>query len=259
MNYKEMVLKGIMPDIKIYDVHGHIGIFANTTKSNTDYKSVIEIMDSVGIEKTAISSADAIQGDLIRGNDEVIDAVNNSLGKLMGYITVNPLCERGLIDEIERLKNKNMCGIKYHPSYSKTPVNDEKMQECLEYINEKGLIFLVHAFSKSEVVATEEMIKKYSRIKFIIAHSGTQTGYKLTAEIIKKYENAYCDISMSKPRANLLEYLINYGDENKVMFGSDTPLIDPSISIGRVLLADISDRAKEKILGKNFLKLFNMQ
>ena len=258
MNYKEMFLKGIMPDIKIYDVHGHIGTFNGTNRFNTDYKSVIDAMERNKVKITAISSADAIGGDLIRGNDEVVDAVNNSSGKLMGYITVNPLCEKGLIEEIVRLENKNMCGIKYHPSYSKTPVNDKIMQECLAYINEKELVFLVHAYAKPEIIETEEMIKKFPNIKFIIAHSGTQTGYKLTAEVIKKYENAYCDISMSMPRANMLEHLVNYGDENKVMFGSDTPLTDPSVQIGRILLADISDGAKEKILGKKFLNLFNV-
>lgn len=256
MNYKEIFLKGKLPDIKIYDVHGHIGIFPNTNKFNTDYKSVVKVMDRIGIEKTIISSADAILGNLQEGNDEVEDAVKNSSGKLMGYITINPLCENGLTHEITRLENKDFVGIKYHPAYSKTPINDEKMQEVLNYINDKGYILLVHAFSKGEVEKTYDVIKEFPDIKFIIAHSGTQSGYKLTAEIIKNYENAYCDISISMPKSDMLEHLVKYGDENKILFGSDTPLTDPSIQIGRILLSDISDIAKEKILGKNFVKLF---
>ncbi len=256
MNYKEMFLKGIMPEVKIYDVHGHIGTFAKTTPQNTDYKSLMKSMDRLGIKKTVISSADAIMGKMIYGNDEVYNTVANSEGKIMGYITVNPNGDNGMVEEIKRFENGVMTGIKYHPNYSVAPVNSEKMSECLKYINEKEYILLVHAYSHSQVEEVEETIKKYPGIKFIIAHSGAQSGYKLTAELIKKHENVYCDISMGFPRANLLEYLVEYSDENKIMFGSDTPLTDPAVSIGRVLLSDISDRAKEKILGLNFEEVF---
>ena len=206
MDFKQMFLKGKMPDVRICDVHGHIGIFKGTTPENTDYKSVISAMERFGIEKTVISSADAIRGEVISGNNDVYDAVNDSSGKLMGYVTVNPSCENGTVAEIKRFENKIISGVKYHPNYAKTPITDEKMTECLKYINSKELILLVHAYSYNQVAEVEEIAKKYLGIKIIAAHCGTQSGYKLTAEIIKKYENVYCDISMSMPRANLLEY-----------------------------------------------------
>ena len=74
-------------------------------------------------------------------------------------------------------------------------------------------------------------------------------------ELIKKYENAYCDICMGSPRGNLLEHLVEYGDDNKILYGSDTPLTDPGTAFGRVILSNIPDSSKEKILGLNFKKL----
>ena len=84
-----------------------------------------------------------------------------------------------------------------------------------------------------------------------------ESGYRLTAELIKNHKNAYCDICMGYPRANLLEHLVKYGDDNKILFGSDTPLTDPGTSFGRIMLSDIPDKSKEKILGLNFINLID--
>ncbi|NVM03268.1 MAG: amidohydrolase family protein [Candidatus Helarchaeota archaeon] len=43
------------------------------------------------------------------------------------------------------------------------------------------------------------------------------------------------------------------------MFGSDMPLMDPRIHIGRVVTTEISDVAKEKILGLNATNLLNIK
>ncbi|MBE7019978.1 MAG: hypothetical protein E7411_00900 [Ruminococcaceae bacterium] len=256
MNFKEMMLKGILPDnLQVLDAHGHIGIFPGTVGCDGGYKKLIEVMDKRGILKTAVSSTYSITGDYIAGNNDMLEAVSNSQGRILGYVTVNPNYPEDSVNEIKRCTGEGVIGIKIHPTHSKTPVNHENYKPCFSYANERGAIVLVHVYSLDAVKEIEKTIVAWPNAKIIIAHSGTESGYALTAELIKKYENAYCDICMGYPRANLLEHLVKYGDDNKILFGSDTPLTDPGTSFGRIMLSDIPDSSKEKILGLNFIKM----
>ena len=256
MNFKEMMLNGLIPDnLQVLDAHGHIGIIPGTLGVDGGYKKLLEVMDKREIIKTAVSSTDAIAGDYVLGNNDMLNAVSKSDGRILGYVTINPNYEKDTVKEIKRCNKNGVIGIKIHPSYAKAGINDERLKPCLEYMNEKGSIVLVHTYSLGDVKEIEKTIINYPDAKIIIAHTGAESGYPLTAELIKNYKNAYCDICMAFPRANLLEHLVKYGDDNKILFASDTPLTDPAVSFGRIMLSDIPDKSKEKILGLNFINL----
>ncbi len=256
MNFKEMLLNGQLPEnLEVIDAHGHLGVFPGTVGVDGGYKKLVEVMDKRGILKTAVSSTNAIKGDFYFGNNEMLDAVKKSDGRILGYVTVNPNYEDGTTDEVKRCKRDGVIGIKIHPAHSRVNINDERLKSLFEYTNERGSIVLVHVYSLNEVKEIEKTIINYPDTKFIIAHSGTESGYELTAELIKTHKNAYCDICMGAPRANLLEHLVKYGDDNKILFASDTPLTDPAVSFGRIMLSDIPDLSKTKILGLNFIKM----
>ena len=55
-----------------------------------------------------------------------------------------------------------------------------------------------------------------------------------------------------------IEELVQGAGEDRILFGSDAPLMDPRIQMGRVVTAEISEQAKEKILGMNAAKLLNL-
>ena len=256
MNFKEMFLNGKLPEnLEVMDAHGHLGVFPGTAGVSGGDEKLLEVMEKRGISKTAVSSTNAIIGDYIIGNNDMLEAVANSEGKILGYVTVNPNYDEGTVCEVKRCKADGVIGVKYHHSYSQIGVNDERLKPLFEYMNEKGSIVLLHVYSLSEVNEAEKIIVNYPNAKIIMGHSGTITGYPKVAELIKKYSNAYCDICMGSPRTNLLEHLVEFGDDNKILYGSDTPLTDPGTSFGRIMLADIPDSSKEKILGLNFKKL----
>lgn len=257
MNLKEMLLSGkTLPDIDIYDAHAHIGTCKGTSSIDSSGDGIYKSMKNIGIKKTAVSSISAFTTELYSSNDDVVSTVKKYPGEMLGYVSVNPHYKNGTVDEIKRCLCDGIVGIKIHASHISVPINDERMTPCYEYANENGCIVLVHTYYLAEVCELEKTVIKYPGAKFIFAHSGTESGYKRTAEIIKKYPNAYCDICMSMPRANMLEWLVKYGDDNKILYGTDAPLTDQRVMIGRILLSDISDESKVKILGDNFMNLF---
>ena len=260
MNILDRVKKGeILDDIEIYDSHAHLGKWYCITMRESEAQNLVDIMDRMHFKRMAISSSLAICCDFKKGNDCMVKALANHPGRFFGYITLNANYKDGLIDEVLRLEEqKDVIGLKIHPAYSGVNVTDERYQECFTYAGQKKMAVLVHTFNRGDVSLLGKMIEKYPDVNFIIAHCGAEDGVELTAEFLKQYPNAYCDLPVSFAPHNTVEYIVHNGDENKIFFGTDAPLFDYRITYGRVLFADISDEAKRKIMGLNFKKCIGL-
>ena len=55
-----------------------------------------------------------------------------------------------------------------------------------------------------------------------------------------------------------IEFLVAGAGEDRVLYGSDMPVMDARFHIGRIITADISDDAKVKVLGSNAIKLLGL-
>ena len=258
MNLCENGLLGNIANIEIYDSHAHLGKWSSITMREYNEDHIVKYMDYISIKKTMLSSSLAIGSDYIAGNKQVADAINKYPDRLLGLVTINPNYKDGTVKEYQKYEdNKNILGIKIHPSYNGIPVSAVEYNDIFDYVNKKECMVLVHTFSKNDVLALGKIAEKYTDANFIFAHSGAETGVELTAELIKNMNNVYCDIPVSFARANTLEYLVEKGSPDKILFGTDSPLFDYRMSYGRVLFANISDEDKLKIFGLNFKKLLS--
>ncbi len=260
MSILDRVKKGeILTDMEIYDSHAHLGKWYSITMRESEAQNLVAIMDRMHFQRMAISSSLAICCDFKQGNDRMVSAISEYPGRFFGYITLNPNYKDGLIDEVLRLEGKkDIIGLKIHPDYSGVPVTDERYHECYLYAAQHKMPVLVHTFNHGDVTLLGKMIEKYPDTTFIIAHCGAVDGVERTAELLKQYPNAYCDLPVSFAPNNTVEYMVHHSDENKIFFGTDSPLFDYRVTYGRILFADISDEAKRKIMGLNFKKCIGL-
>jgi predicted TIM-barrel fold metal-dependent hydrolase len=56
----------------------------------------------------------------------------------------------------------------------------------------------------------------------------------------------------------VIEELVEKGGKDRVLFGSDVPLMDPRPHIGKIITARISDEAKRLALGGNAERLLGI-
>jgi predicted TIM-barrel fold metal-dependent hydrolase len=95
---------------------------------------------------------------------------------------------------------------------------------------------------------------KYPDMKLIIAHLDSKEHIDAIANA--RHENIYADTSASGIGINnILEYAVNCVGSEKLIFGTDT--YSYAYQFGRIALANISFEAKENILWKNAMKLFD--
>ncbi len=249
-----------MSQIEIYDAHAHLGKWNCISILRSDAAQMVEKMDFLSVKATAISSSMAICSDFRLGNDEMINALRSYPDRFFGYITINPNYAEGMVPEILRLEQeKNIIGLKVHPAYSGISLADNRYDEPFAWANAKNGVVLVHTWSPGEVSAMVKWIEKYPHAKFLIGHSGARTGVDLSAELTHTYPNVYCDIVLSNPPANWLEYLVKKADENKILFGTDSPTFDARICYSNVLCSALKEETKAKIMGQNFKEMIGIK
>jgi len=71
-------------------------------------------------------------------------------------------------------------------------------------------------------------------------------------EILKKYDNAYLDLSGTGIfRYGMLREGIRQVGDEKFLFGTDYPIINPGMYVQAVCFEHISDKSRENIFYKN--------
>ncbi|MDP6474258.1 MAG: amidohydrolase family protein [Alphaproteobacteria bacterium] len=92
---------------------------------------------------------------------------------------------------------------------------------------------------------------------------GIHIGVPWTGEMISmawKHQNIFIGVDAYAPRywpPEIVHYLNSYGRE-KVLFGTDWPVIDPERAVAEIAELDIKPEAKELLMRGNALRVFNL-
>jgi len=78
---------------------------------------------------------------------------------------------------------------------------------------------------------------------------------EIAMNIVKKHENVYADIAISRAREGNVEWLVNGAGSEKILYGSDMPFFDPRPTFGRLAYANISENDKRNIFGLNMKRI----
>jgi hypothetical protein len=237
---------------------------------------LLESMKSCGISKSVVLPVATNPEKIPHIND--ISAKKNENGTLIYFGAMHPDFE-GAKEEMRRLKSMGVKGIKLHPVYQDIDFDDIRTLRILEYAEENELITVTHAgldvgFPGVER-CTPKMIKNaVSEVRpkrLVLAHMGGWKMWKISAEMLCG-NDLFIDTSFSignmvqempyysEEELKLLNSeeavdVINAFGENNVLFGTDSPWSDQKDSLLDILHLPISDKAKEKILYKNAVKL----
>lgn len=241
--------------MKIIDVHAHTGRWLFHTRI-TD-RDILPMLEHFNIEKAVFSSGTAVMYDLSYGNEENYRFIKND-NRCYGYVFVNPNHLKESEEELKKyLGKEKIMGVKMHPAIFNHPVNSEANKELLKIIDSYGLIILIHT-EHSDVARPSrilEIAREFPNNKYIIAHMGC-AWWKEAVETASKSDNIYTEIVSSYTVYDQIQYACNILGAERVLFGSDLTLLDPSLSIGAVMSSEVSDEDKDKIFYENAMNLF---
>lgn len=247
--------------VRIIDVHGHCGeydAFYNPRKGSP--KTIVELLDNLGVECAFLSANVGFKSDYARGNRELADAIKEYPGRIYGYVCLNPTYMDDMIPEMKKYENNpGFKGMKFHISVNKTAFSSPKYAPAFEYANEHGLVILMHTYGIDPLLSLATVSDKYKNAKFIAAHSevGIDSVERI-GEAVNCRDNFYVDTALAGAAEGSIELLAKYVDTKKILFGTDIAFYSPNFTFGRIVMADIEDEAKLDILGRNAAKIFGI-
>lgn len=194
-------------------------------------------------------------------------AIENNHGNIISFGTVHP-DSTDKEEELERIAEAGLKGIKLHPAYQQCFMFERRMQEIYKKCEELGLIVTLHMgydpVSPKVTYAMPSdlarMAEKFPGLKFIGAHMGAMSNWESVLYYLTGAENVYLDTAFIADymEDGMLERMVKEYGEDKILFGSDLPWSKPSKEISLINRVNISDTAREKIFYRNAVKLLGL-
>jgi len=254
----------------IIDSHVHLGHLTGFLNYETGAKALLKMMDRLGVDKVVNSNTDSLTlGDFERGYSTDTEAYEMSGGRIVSYYVYNPENVKASLHFMETYDDRRIFkGIKIHPSWHNTFADDEAYRPVFEFARDKKIPVMSHTWTISltnpiQKFSTPDRFEKYageySDVILILGHAGGRYGGILQAiDLACKYQNVHVDIAGDIYIAKLVERLTGSIGADRILYGSDYPMMDNRIMLGAVLGADIDIEDKKKIIGGNAERIFGL-
>ncbi|HOJ64034.1 MAG TPA: amidohydrolase family protein [Spirochaetota bacterium] len=263
-----------MKNLEIIDIHAHafpdflaekainkLEEHSGPYKAYTDgtINGLLKSMDEANITKSCIANI-ATKPEQINSIVEWCKNIKSErIIPLASFYPDNP----NWMDDIDKIVNAGIIGIKLHPMYQEFTIDDKKMFPIYDYIQEKRIFILFHAGfdiaypdDKRALPARIKNVKReFKNLKIVAAHFG---GWQIWEDVIENLcgEDVYFDTSFGNEIIDkdekILYTILNKHSSDRFIFGSDSPWQKQKDQVDFILDLKISEEFKEKIFCKNF-------
>lgn len=240
---------------RIIDVHAHLGPWFFGPDRGTAADN-LRSMDAHGIALQLVSGAEAVTYDPASGNVALAEAIEGQ-PRLRGMFVIDPRdleSARRQMDEL--LPGGLFVGAKIHTDYSATPAGSPRMADALRLCGERGLPVLVHSWG-TQLLDLADTVAAVPDVKVIAGHMGGPD-WHLAPEAASRTDRLWLEPGYSQPEADRIRWVLDRVDPERLLFGTDSTLIDPALSVGAFRAAELSEHEHERIMSANALDLFNL-
>lgn len=243
----------------VIDFHGHSGRWDRYGMTD-DAELRLHAMDRAGVDRALV--ANIFHPDGTTGNDLTAAFVARHPDRFLGYAYVSPLMPHRMVPELERaFDHLHFAAIKLYPPYTPWPMNEPPWEPIYRFADERGLAVMLHTGSEPQSLPRliEDVAAAFPRANFVLGHSGNiavERRQAITAA--QSYPNVYLETCSTFRTPGVIEQLVNEAGADRVLYGSDMPLMDPRSQIGKIITAQIPHAAKRKVLGENARRLLRL-
>lgn len=263
---------------KILDAHCHIypsKIARKAADATGRFYDTVSLMDGTvdtlakegkkaGISHFIVQSVATSPKQVSSINRFISETVENSGGTMTGFGTLHPDSE-DIEGDFEHLKALGLIGVKLHPDIQGFKIDDYRMLKIYELCERDNLPILMHTgdsrFDLSNPNRLAPVLDIYKNLVVIGAHFGGYTVWDEASRKLHGYENFYVDTSSSlfalSPET-AKKIISAYGVE-KVMFGTDYPMWNPSEEVEKFMKVPLTDSERQRIFWDNAAKLIGLE
>lgn len=236
-------------------------------------EELIASMDEDGVDLSVALNLGWTSHELcVETNDYILESISRYPERLIGFCAIQPKAGDAALAELERCARAGAKGLgEMRPDIQGFDLGDKTvMKPAVEMAIRYNLIFLSHA---SEPVGHEYLgkgnitpavlysfITNFPKLKIVCAHwGGGLPFYALMPEVGEALTNVFFDTAATPflYHRHIFQHTMYLVGIDKVLFGSDYPLLTQKRVIEQVDSLDLHDLAKEMILGANALRLLS--
>ena len=237
-------------------------------------EELIASMDKTGVEISVIINAGWTTNELCREtNDYILESIARYPKRLIGFCTVQPKSIDAAVAEIERCAKAGARGIgEMRPDIQSFDLTDEEvMTPFVAALRKHKLILLTHASEpvghdyRGKGAITPEVLypfsTRYPDVPLVCAHwGGGLPFYALMPEVKQAMKNVYFDTAASPflYSPQIYRRVADLVGANKILFGTDYPLLSPTRLLDEINTTDLSEAEKKLVLSENARRLLGL-
>ena len=180
--------------------------------------------------------------------------------RILSFAGIHPQCE-AIEEKMAWIKEHGFLGVKIHPDYQQTYINDEQYVRILRAARDHDLIVVTHAgydvaypdcSIRCTPVLIRDLLRRVPHPKLVLAHMGGNTLWNEVLDTLCG-EDVYMDTSYVLPfigKETFLSILKKHG-EDKILFGSDSPWNSIPKDVELLRSFELEKTTEEKIFHKN--------
>lgn len=235
---------------------------------------LIDSMNSHGVDRSVVFGFPwKNSATFKKHNDYIIKSIEKYSGRLTGFCCID-IFSREAIAEVMRCFENGLSGVGelalYESGVDEKFIN--RLEPVMEVCLDKNLPVLIHT---NEPIGHQypgktpntfnqiyRLITKFPENKIVLAHWGGGIFFfsLLKKEVKESFNNVYFDTAASPflYDAKIYRIAINVLGQDRIIFGSDFPLLTPSRYFKEFEQAGLTKSEIDSICGKNAARLLNV-
>ena len=261
--------------MKIIDIHTHVYPDDIAQKATDSVQEFYQIGDrtmdgtvsmlldrggQAGISQYVILPV-AIRSDRVQGINNFIHQTAAAHDCFVAFGTVHAAME-GLTDEVKRVLDMGLKGIKMHPDSQRFAIDDPRLFPMYESLRGRAPVLLHmgdRRYNYSHPVKLRRVLELFPGLDAIAAHFGGYSMYDTAYELLKD-TNCIMDVSSSMmfmAPGEAERYINLYGAE-RMAYGTDYPMWDPVGEVEHFLRLRLTPGQLEQIAHKTAERILKL-
>ncbi|MBQ8228266.1 MAG: amidohydrolase family protein [Clostridia bacterium] len=209
-------------------------------------------------------------------NPKQFDSINrfakslNEVEEIVSFGGIHPDCE-SIEAKLDFIKEIGLKGIKIHPDYQKTFIDDPKYVKIISHCIEIGLYVITHSgldvgypdpihCTPQRILNLLSQLPEHEEPRLILAHTGA---FDMWDEVEEKLvgKNVYFDLAycLDKISEEQLMRIINNHGSDKILFATDSPWSGQKEFVEIFNSLPLNQQDKENISYKNATKILSLK
>ncbi len=241
---------------RAFDVHTHTGPLVQDVTELDDDELMAELARQNSTRYAIASSVLAIEADSEAGNRQLVEGCRR-LPNRLGYLYADPDDLAATEDQFRRWGDApGIVGAKISCETSERITGSRQVWELFDLLARFGKPVKIHNDGTDWDQALLRIARRHPRLAIIVAHGGLGFPDLPAARLAASVDNVFVEMSSSFAQIPIVRELVKRIPPEKLMFGTDAPLLDPGFVLGMYQDAGLPAERQDDVYYANAAGLF---